>query len=218
MWSVAVYFAGRILTCRSSSWAQPFLSLHFFLFIYLFYSTPLLPPSFHFPLSVILSAPRSNFGSMEPRGALSQSYLHPRLSSSSSRSSSTASSSSSPLPLVQEESSMRILWCTRAGEFVFSSSLYFCCVVSGGKWWRGCSSTTLQPIPSITSQLMEIHTATRLHWFLPALGFSSFNLAAKDWENVQCARGNKLFFLPFATYQPLFQEQSVVRGSGLQVM
>lgn len=109
---------------------------------------------------------------MEPRGALSQSYLHPRLSSSSSRSSSTSSSSSSPLPLVQEESSMRILWCTRAGEFVFSSSLYFCCVVSGGKWWRGCSSITLQPIPSITSQFMEIHTATRSHWFLPALGFA----------------------------------------------
>lgn len=170
MWSVAVYFAGRILTCRSSSRAQPFLSLHFFLFI--FYYTALLPPSFHFPLSVILSAPRSNFGSMEPRGALSQSYLHPRLSSSSSRSSSTSSSSSSPLPLVQEGSSMRILWCTRAGEFVFSSSLYFCCVVSGGKWWRGCSSITLQPIPSITSQFMEIHTATRSHWFLPALGFA----------------------------------------------
>lgn len=162
--------------------------------LFIFYYTALLPPSFHFPLSVILSAPRSNFGSMEPRGALSQSYLHPRLSSSSSRSSSTSSSSSSPLPLVQEESSMRILWCTRAGEFVFSSSLYFCCVVSGGKWWRGCSSTTLQPIPSITSQSMEIHTGTRLHWFLPALGFAHSILPVRTDRMFSAPEETNFFF------------------------
>lgn len=60
---------------------------------------------------------------MEPRGAVSQSILHPHLSSSS-----CSSSTSSPLPLViQEENRRKILWCLWAGKFGFSTSVFLLC-------------------------------------------------------------------------------------------
>lgn len=108
---------------------------------------------------------------MEPRGVLSLSYLCPRLSASFS---SSSSSSFSPLPLVvQEENSVRTLWCMQAGEFSFSSLLPIFLLYRCRTRWRGCSSDFFHHFSGCGSaRVGRLEAAMTFHWFLSGLGCS----------------------------------------------